>query len=185
MPAPSGHRRHRAARQHGHRRTAHRREPSPGLPLRADHPEPANLRPATGHNSMARSHADSAGIWVLWPVGACFVRHGGSFPAWPRGNGMAEAGQRVPTAAGLRAAGRRACRCDSAGSGVQARRLAGLRRPVGSDRGALSGLLLVGFPGPPAAPGVRLSPHRALRVSCPLGQLDAAGAQGVGMVLPR
>jgi hypothetical protein len=27
---------------------------------------------------------------------------------------------------------------------------------VGSDRGALPGLLPVGFPGPPAAPGVRL-----------------------------
>ena len=37
---------------------------------------------------------------------------------------------------------------------------------VGSDRGALPGSLLVGFPGPPAAPGVRLSPHRALHVSC-------------------
>ena len=39
-------------------------------------------------------------------------------------------------------------------------------RAVGSDRGALPGSLLVGFPGPPAAPGVRLSPHRALHVSC-------------------
>ena len=37
---------------------------------------------------------------------------------------------------------------------------------VGSDRGALPGSLVVGFPGPPAAPGVRLSPHRALHVSC-------------------
>jgi hypothetical protein len=36
---------------------------------------------------------------------------------------------------------------------------------VGWDRGALSGLLLAGFPDPPAAPGVRLSPHRALHVS--------------------
>jgi hypothetical protein len=27
----------------------------------ADRPEPANLRPATGHSSMTRSHADSAG----------------------------------------------------------------------------------------------------------------------------
>ena len=27
---------------------------------------------------------------------------------------------------------------------------------VGSDRGALPGLLLMGFPGPPAEPGVRL-----------------------------
>jgi hypothetical protein len=36
---------------------------------------------------------------------------------------------------------------------------------VRSGRDALPGLLPVGFPGPPAEPGVRLSPHRALRVS--------------------
>ena len=39
-----------------------------------------------------------------------------------------------------------------------------LQARVGWDRGALPGLLLVGFPDPPAAPGVRLSPHRALHV---------------------
>lgn len=44
-----------------------------------------------------------------------------------------------------------------------------LAQMVGSDRGALPGLLLVGFPGPPAAAGVRFSPHWALHVSCPLG----------------
>jgi hypothetical protein len=43
--------------------------------------------------------------------------------------------------------------------------LAGVGVGVGSDRGALSGLLLVGFPGPPAAPAVRLSPQRALHMS--------------------
>jgi hypothetical protein len=30
-------------------------------------------------------------------------------------------------------------------------------------------LLLVGFPGPPAAPAVHVSTQRALRVPCPLG----------------
>lgn len=40
---------------------------------------------------------------------------------------------------------------------------------VGSGRGALPGLLPVGFPGPPAEPGVPLSRHRALHVPCPLG----------------
>jgi hypothetical protein len=39
---------------------------------------------------------------------------------------------------------------------------------VGSGRGALSGLLPVGFPGPPSEPGVRLSPHRALHEIMPL-----------------
>ena len=53
---------------------------------------------------------------------------------------------------------------------------------VGSDRGALPGLLLVGFPGPPAEPGVRLSAHRALHGCC--RQAGFAGAQGVGIV-PR
>ena len=51
-------------------------------------------------------------------------------------------------------------------------------RTVGSDRGALPGLLLVGFPGPPAAPGVRLSSHRALHVSCPLGLAGCRGRLG-------
>ena len=36
--------------------------------------------------------------------------------------------------------------------------------PVGSARGAVLGLLRVRFPGPPAEPGVRFSPHRALHV---------------------
>src|SRR5271169_5292878 len=31
----------------------------------------------------------SAGMGAFDPPGACFVRHGGSFPAWPGGNGMA------------------------------------------------------------------------------------------------
>jgi hypothetical protein len=36
---------------------------------------------------------------------------------------------------------------------------------AGSDQGALPGLLLVGFPGPPAEPGVLISQYRALHVS--------------------
>jgi hypothetical protein len=45
-----------------------------------------------------------------------------------------------------------------------------LRRAAegGSDRGALSGSRPVGFPGPPSAPAVRLSPQRALHMSCQL-----------------
>lgn len=35
---------------------------------------------------------------------------------------------------------------------------------VGSARGAVAALLLLRFPGPPAEPGVRFSPHRALHV---------------------
>jgi hypothetical protein len=54
---------------------------------------------------------------------------------------------------------------------------------VGSDRGALPGSLPVGFPGPPAAPGVRVSTHRALHVSCPLisrlrWRLPVSGSRG-------
>jgi hypothetical protein len=37
--------------------------------------------------------------------------------------------------------------------------------PVGSGCGALSWLPVVGFHSPPAEPGVRFSPHRALPVS--------------------
>ena len=51
-----------------------------------------------------------------------------------------------------------------------------------SARGAVPGLLGVRFPGPPAEPGVRLSPHRALHVRM-VGQLGVAavGVHGVGM----
>ena len=54
--------------------------------------------------------------------------------------------------------------------------------PVGSDRGARPGLLPVGFPGPPAAPDVHVSAHRALHVSCPLvsraSRLPVSGSMG-------
>jgi len=48
----------------------------------------------------------------------------------------------------------------------------------------------VGFRGPPAEPGVRLSTHRALHVPVPVGQPLISTAAGVGvhgdlMVLPR
>ncbi len=90
---------------------------------------PLSVKPRLYYSS-ARLYGGTDSAGCFWSVGACFVRHGGSFPAWPRGKTGWPAGQRVPTAAGLRAAGRRACRCDSAGSGVQARRLAGLLRPT-------------------------------------------------------
>jgi hypothetical protein len=77
-------------------------------------------------------------IWVLLIRRRMFVRHGGSFPAWPGGNGMAgrPAGSRRQPVFGrlsgsgenwsaLTAAGGLACRCDSAGSVGQARRLTG------------------------------------------------------------
>lgn len=44
----------------------------------------------------------------------------------------------------------------------------GLKRPVESGRGAVLTLRSTRFPDPLAAPGVRLSPHRALHVSYPL-----------------
>jgi hypothetical protein len=60
---------------------------------------------------------------------------------------------------------------------------------VESGRGAVLALRSARFPGPLTAPGVRVSTHRALHVSSPVGQAAAAaagfGVQGVGMVLPR
>ena len=55
--------------------------------------------------------------------------------------------------------------------------------PVGSAWGAVSGLLPVRFPRPPAEPGVRLSPHRALHVRRVVQLLLVAtvGVHGVGI----
>ncbi len=50
----------------------------------------------------------------------------------------------------------------------------GFAEVVGSDRGALSGLLPVGFPGPPAEPGVPITEHRALLEIMPLVSVRAA-----------
>ena len=53
--------------------------------------------------------------------------------------------------------------------------------PVGSGCGALPRLPVVGFHSPPAEPGVRLSPHRALHVRG-VGQLATVdGVHGVGI----
>jgi hypothetical protein len=60
--------------------------------------------------------------------------------------------------------------------------LAEAERNVGSDRGAVLVLRSVRFPGPPAAPGVRVSTHRALHVSFPLVSCGwwLSGSRGSG-----
>src|SRR5258705_6435983 len=108
-------------------------------------PELGDLRAATSAAGAAASRKYSA-ICVLSVRRRMLCSSRWVIPGLAAGVTGWPVDQRVPTAAGLRAASRRACRCDSAGSGVQARRLAGLLWPVGSDRGALPGLLLVGFP---------------------------------------
>ena len=58
----------------------------------------------------------------------------------------------------------------------------------GPDRGALSRLLPVGFPGPPSEPDVPVSEHPALRRPVPSGQaaVGVGGAvQGSGILFPR
>ncbi|GGO97144.1 hypothetical protein GCM10012280_58270 [Wenjunlia tyrosinilytica] len=57
---------------------------------------------------------------------------------------------------------------------------------AGSGRGALPGLLPVGFPDPAAEPGVPVSEHRALHEihAVGIGPVRASG-QGLGMLLPR
>ena len=89
---------------------------------------------------------------------ACFVRHGGSFPAWARGVTGWPAGRRQPVfgrlpASGekwpaLAAAGWRACRRDGAGSGVQARRLTGAAAASWVGPGRPAGIAPGGFPRP-------------------------------------
>ena len=54
---------------------------------------------------------------------------------------------------------------------------------VESDRGAVLASRSARFPGPLAAPGVRVSTHRALHVSCPLVSclgLPGSGSMGSG-----
>jgi hypothetical protein len=67
-------------------------------------------------------------------------------------------------------------------SGVDTNPAASATVWVGSDRSALSVFPLVGFCGPPAEPGVRLSTHRALHVSWPLVsrllRLPVSGSMG-------
>ena len=53
---------------------------------------------------------------------------------------------------------------------------------AGQARGAVPGLLLVRFPGPPAEPAVRLSAQRALRG---LYRQVVAAAQGLGILFAR
>jgi hypothetical protein len=54
---------------------------------------------------------------------------------------------------------------------------------VESVRGAVPVLPRARFPGPLAAPGVRVSTHRALHGSC--RQAGLGSGQGVGILLPR
>ena len=61
---------------------------------------------------------------------------------------------------------------------------AGLLRyvvPVGSARGAVTALLSFRFPGPPAEPGVRFSPHRALHEVVAVQAGAPGGVHGVGI----
>jgi hypothetical protein len=60
----------------------------------------------------------------------------------------------------------------------------GVSASVESAWRAVPALLLVRFPRPLAEPGVRLSPHRALRGFC-RGLVQAAWTQGLGIWLPR
>ncbi len=55
---------------------------------------------------------------------------------------------------------------------------------VESAWGAVPALLLARFPRPLAEPAVRVSTQRALHGSC-RGLVQAAGAHGLGILLPR